>query len=256
MLPDGTIGGNGVGFIAPHLIWDDVSDEGSTIDNIHFSIRNSGGEFRAADFSSARDAASWLEQLPQGGYDILVTVDMTSADGYLFEDEVVSLADASSSPRQSYFAFTHVAVVADEISVPDFKLRRLLAQVCVNLTGAPDGTVVSMNVEHVAQSVALSQKDAFGLYGLPSVLETSVTLPEKGTLMATASGYSRTSVFITVSTVDGRVIPVTIDTPRMELGEKYQIKLDFSDISADIDLHVITISDWEEGWIVNQDQTL
>lgn len=120
-----------VGYLTPLLLWDDPADAGTTttIDDIRFTVSGTGGTTVANRFNNTEAAADWLQQLPVGDYDLLVTVDMDEANGYILEnagtrattradeelhtalpDTRVSLAEPSSSPRQSWYAVTHATV--------------------------------------------------------------------------------------------------------------------------------------------------
>ena len=123
-----------VGYLTAQLVWDDPADAGTTttIDDIRFTVSGTGGTTVAHNFTDTESAAEWLQQLPVGDYDLLVTVDMDEAHGYVLEnaatrgttradeafhtalpDTRVSLADPSSSPRQSWYAVTHATVKED-----------------------------------------------------------------------------------------------------------------------------------------------
>ena len=251
-----TAPGTPLGYISPELIWEDEEDEGTEITSVNVTIIGSDGHAKTLSFNSPEEVAEYIQQLPEGEYDLLVTVNMTPEGGYILENDVVSLLDASASPDQAFFSINHVVLKGGTVTIVECPLQRLLSRLTINLTGEPEGTVVSVQVEHVAQNVALTQKNQDGSYGVPSETGTTVVLPGQGTLMPTAAGYSRTTICITVTVPDGRVIPITVDAPGMEMGKEYQIDLMFSDISADIELSTITINDWAEGWTVNEDQTL
>ena len=133
-----------VGYLTPLLLWEDQSDGNSAIDDIRFTVSGTGGTTVANRFNNTDAAADWLQQLPVGDYDLLVTVDMDEANGYILEDAGtrattradeelhtalpdtrVSLAEPSSSPAQAWYAVTHATVKADEITVAEFHLQRL-----------------------------------------------------------------------------------------------------------------------------------
>ena len=152
-----------VGYVTPQLLWENESDSAaiSSIDNLSFQIKGNNGVTRSRSFSSVKGSADWLQQLPVGEYDILVTADMDESSGYQLVSSgssssnsltptSVSLQDFASSPRQSWYAVTHVTILDGQITVADFTLQRLLPTLTVNVTGVPSGTKVAIAVEKVA----------------------------------------------------------------------------------------------------------
>ena len=174
-----------VGYLTTQLIWDDQSDAGWPIDDIRFTVSGTGGTTVARKFSNNEAAADWLQQLPVGDYDLLVTVDMDEANGYILEnagtrattradeelhtalpDTRVSLAEPSSSPAQSWYAVTHATVKEDEIAVAEFHLQRLLSEISVIVSNVPTGAAITASVERVARDVLLTHRDGQGRYGV------------------------------------------------------------------------------------------
>lgn len=181
-----------VGYLTPQLLWEDQADAGAAIDDIRFTVSGTGGTTVANRFNNTEAAADWLQQLPVGDYDVLVTVDMDEAHGYVLEnaatrgttradaavpdgspsgstalpDTRVSLSDPSSSPRQSWYAVTHATVREDEITVAEFHLQRLLSEISVIVHNVPTGAAITASVERVARDVLLTHRDGQGRYGV------------------------------------------------------------------------------------------
>ena len=178
-----------VGYLTPLLLWDDPADAGTTttIDDIRFTVSGTGGTTVANRFNNTEAAADWLQQLPVGEYDLLVTADMDEAHGYVLEnvgadtrsttradeafhtalpDTRVSLAEPSSSPAQAWYAVTHATVREDEITVAEFHLQRLLSELSVIVHNVPTGAAITASVERVARDVLLTHRDGQGRYGV------------------------------------------------------------------------------------------
>ena len=177
--------GKPVGYVAPQLHWEDEADAAAigSVNALSFQVQGTGGVSQARSFSSIEESADWLQQLPAGEYDILVTADMDEPSGYILTTTgspaenmlvptSVSLREPASSPRQSWYAVTHVTIREEEITVADFELQRLLPTLTVNVTGVPAGTTVAIAVEQVAESVLLTEKDTNGRYGVIQSAET------------------------------------------------------------------------------------
>ena len=271
--------GTPVGYVTPQLVWEDEADTVATgaVNELSIHVKGGNGVSRARSFSSIEESADWLQQLPAGEYDILVTADMDEPSGYILTatgapaenmltPTTVSLRDAASSPRQSWYAVTHVTVREDEITVAEFKLQRLLPTLTVNVTGVPSGTTIAVTVEQVAESVLLTEKDEGGRYGViqPSVtkadfglLQPAATVPDGSAvgmekrLMPTAAGQSRSLLRITTTEADGTVLTSTADCPRMELGRYYTLDFQYTVLSPYMRFEAMTINDWTEGWTIS-----
>ena len=180
-------GNQPVGYLTPQLLWEDPADAGSPIDDIRFTVSGTGGTTVANRFNNTEAAADWLQQLPVGEYDLLVTADMDEAHGYVLEnagtdtrsttradeefhtplpDTRVSLSQPSSSPAQAWYAVTHATVKPDEVTVAEFHLQRLLSELTVIVRNVPTGAAISASVERVARDVLLTHRDGQGRYGV------------------------------------------------------------------------------------------
>ncbi len=270
--------GTPVGYVTPQLVWEDEADTVATgaVNELSIHVKGGNGVSRARSFSSIEKSADWLQQLPAGEYDILVTADMDEPSGYvltatgtpaenMLTPTTVSLREPASSPRQSWYAVTHATVKEDEITVAEFKLQRLLPTLTVNVTGVPAGTTVAIAVEQVAESVMLTDKDTNGRYGVIQSAETkadfgllspaaddATTLRLDGKrLMPTAASQSRSLLRITTTEADGNVLVSTADCPRMELGRYYTLDFQYAALAPYMRFEAMTISDWQEGWTIS-----
>ena len=280
-----------VGYLTPLLLWEEQTDtagNATTIDDIRFTVSGTNGTTVAHNFTDTESAADWLQQLPVGDYDLLVTVDMDEAHGYLLQnvgtdtrsmtradeatvttalpDTRVSLAEPSSSPRQSWYAVTHATVKADEITVAEFHLQRLLSELSVIVSNVPTGAAITASVERVASDVLLTHRDGQGRYGvadredfltvslgaLSADPDDAATLRhDDHTLMPTASGQSRCYLSLAVTTPDGTPLTYLADAPRMECGKAYVVELDYTKLRPYMLLSAFTINDWTEGWTIS-----
>lgn len=274
-----------VGYLTPQLIWDEQSDAGWPIDDIRFTVSGTGGTTVAHNFTDTESAAEWLQQLPVGDYDLLVTVDMDEANGYILEnagtrattradeelhtalpDTRVSLAEPSSSPRQSWYAVTHATVKADEITVAEFHLQRLLSELTVIVHNVPTGAAITASVERVARDVLLTHRDGQGRYGVADredymtvslgalaadPADAATLRHDDHTLMPTAGGQERCYLTLSVTTPDGTRLTYLADAPRMECGRTYVVELDYTKLRPYMLLEAFTINEWTEGWAIS-----
>ena len=279
-----------VGYLTPLLTWDDEADGGTTIDDLHFIVSGTmGGTSLTHDFNSSASAAEWLQQLPVGDYDLLVTADMDEAHGYLLEnadtrsvtrageefhtalpDTRVSLSEPSSSPRQAWYAVTHATVKPDEITVAEFHLQRLLSELTVIVHNVPTDAAITASVERVASDVLLTHRDGQGRYGVADredymtvslgalaadPADAATLRHDDHTLMPTASGQSRCYLTLSVTTPDGTRLSYVADAPRMECGKAYVVELDYLKFRPYMLLEAFTINDWTDGWAITGEIT-
>ena len=280
-----------VGYLTPLLLWDDPADAGTTttIDDIRFTVSGTGGTTVANRFNNTESAADWLQQLPVGEYDLLVTADMDEANGYILEnagtrattradeelhtalpDTRVSLAEPSSSPAQSWYAVTHATVKEDEIAVAEFHLQRLLSEISVIVSNVPTGAAITASVERVARDVLLTHRDGQGRYGVADredfltvslgalaadPADAATLRHDDHTLMPTASGQSRCYLTLSVTTPDGTRLSYVADAPRMECGKAYVVELDYTKLRPYMLLEAFTINDWTDGWAITGEIT-
>ena len=274
-----------VGYLTAQLVWDDPADANSAIDDIRFTVSGTNGTTVAHNFTDTESAADWLQQLPVGDYDVLVTVDMDEAHGYLLEnadtrsmtradeafhtalpDTRVSLAEPSSSPAQAWYAVTHATVKEDEITVAEFHLQRLLSEISVIVSNVPTGAAITASVERVASDVLLTHRDGQGRYGVADredyltvalgalaadPADAATLRHDDHTLMPTAGGQERCYLTLTVTTPDGTRLSYLADAPRMECGKAYVVELDYTKLRPYMLLSAFTINDWTEGWTIS-----
>ena len=95
--------GKPVGYLTPLLLWDDPADADTTttIDDIRFTVSGTGSTTVANRFNNTEAAADWLQQLPVGDYDLLVTADMDEAHGYVLENAGTDTRSATAPTRSS-----------------------------------------------------------------------------------------------------------------------------------------------------------
>ena len=262
--------GEPVGYVAPQLLWEDEADAAAigSINALSFQVQGANGVSRARSFSSIEESADWLQQLPAGEYDILVTADMDEPSGYvltatgspagnLLTPTTVSLKDAASSPRQSWYAVTHVTIREEEITVAEFRLQRLLPTLELSFTGVPEGYSITAKVDYTAQNALLTSKDVSGRYGIPSAGEQTIDfgkLMVEGTthsmqkrFMPTASSAERTIIHLYIVTPQGVDQDCTIDAPKMLLGQYYRLALTYDDIHPYIYIHSTDVNEWTTG---------
>lgn len=251
-----------VGYVAATFKWDQADDASGAIHSITLSFGGSGASF-SKNYNSVEDVSADLVQLPVGDYDILVTANMTEADGHILTglpatradlgSITVSLKSPASSPAQAWYGVSHVTVTEDDICVDEITLLRLLSTLTVSIDNLPSGATVVLTLSNVAENVDLTAKDAGGKYGLPSTeLVGDLNIP-KGSLrlLPTASGKERCMLTLDITSPSGVNLSSLCDAPRMEVGKSYTLNLDYNILQPYMYLTTYSISNWEVGWTVS-----
>ena len=252
-----------LGFLTAQLSWEDPTDIKTQVNNIHTIIFGSSGYVvEDASFSALEDVADWIEKLPVGEYDVLITVNMSEDDGYWQRNNVVSLVDPSSSPKQAWYAMAHASIKENEMTLAEFVLQRLLASLTITIINVPEEVSIDFIVNHMASSVNLTAKNGSGRYGLPSSVPLSVPMRQPTpmrsvtltvaaqTLLPTATNYDRTFIDMNVTDQFGTGTYYLSDTPRMDSGKSYILNLDYTELRSYMYFDTVVINDWMEGWVI------
>lgn len=249
---------DGTGSVAVALQWEQADDAATPVHSITCSV---GGFTKA--YTGAEEAASDLLQLPAGEYDILVTANMTEADGYVLSGlpatraglpEVrVSLRDPASNPSQAWFGVGHASVKEGELTLVEIKLQRLLSTLTVRIANLPEGTAITQTLSNVAGEVILTAQDGSGRYGVPgSGTVPDITIPGSAVnLLPTASGAQRCILTLSITSAAGIPLTVVCDAPRTEPGKGYILDLDYTTLQPYMYISSSSISPWADGWTVS-----
>lgn len=266
-----------VGYIVTSLLWGQNDDKGTDVDDITIGTVGSGVSF-SKHYDDVEEVSKELVQLPTGEYDMLVTVNMSDAEGFvltgmpatkgtastlLLGDVAASLKDPASSPAQAWYGLSHVMVTGETITVIEPVLQRLLSVLTLNLDNVPAGTSVTISVNNVSKKVILTAKDANGRYGLPvggdadSITLGTFTAATTGTLgvkeftmLPTVPDKERCMITIDITTPAGQHLISTGDAPRTEGGKSYTLNLDYNTLKPYMYIASSDINAWTEGWTV------
>ena len=271
---DSEYGDKAVGYLAFELYWDEYDDILSPIDGVKITASGADGFLKNYDFASPEDAADALQQIPEGTYNLLVTVDMAEKDGYIVTQSATekggnhlpattaALKDPSSSPHQSWYGIVTATVKNGEITIARFQLKRLLSMISITITGAPDGATITAEASKVAQYVELTtpkiSAESVDDVQLGSLSGGGIQKIENRTLMPTALGNDRTILTIH-TTYNGVTLTSTVDAPKMESGRYYVMEIAYNGLAPYIYVSGTDINDWQQNWtadgeILNPDE--
>lgn len=271
---DSEYGDKAVGYLAFELYWDEYDDILSPIDGVRITASGADGFLKNYDFASPEDAADALQQIPEGTYDLLVTVDMAEKDGYIVTQSATekggnnlpattaALKDPSSSPHQSWYGIVTATVKDGEITIARFQLKRLLSMISITITGVPDGATITAEASKVAQYVELTtpkiSAESVDDVQLGSLSGGGIQKIENRTLMPTALGNDRTIITL-YATYNGVTLTSTVDAPKMESGRYYVMEIAYNGLAPYIYVSGTDINDWQQNWtadgeILNPDE--
>lgn len=266
-----------VGYLVTSLLWEHEEDGSTYIDDVVVAAKN-GIASRTVHYGNQYQASNELMQLPVGEYDVLVTVNMSDADGFtitgmpatkgiasdlMLDDVIVSLKNPASSPLQAWYGIEHVSINSGKVAVAEPVLQSLLSVFSLDIDNIPAGTQVTVSVSNVAKDVILTAKDGSGRYGRPVSSEAdSITLgvynqTASGTLsikdftiLPTALGKERCIITLDITTPAGQHLICKADAPRTECGKSYTLNMDFNTLKPYMYVASSNINEWNEGWTV------
>jgi hypothetical protein len=267
---------NGVGFLGNDLDWEDIADTESIIDHLSFTVTGSNGVMEKQEFSSAEDASEWMLPLPVGEYDVLVSANMDTMNGFMVSENLPTkadhtlpsiyawLSDVSSNPDQVWHGITHVIVEKDKMTTSHTDLDRLLALFTLQIKNVPAGTVIDVKLRNAAEYVTLTEEYEPGHYGLPSksisedvtlgqlTADNALSAIDEFKVFPTATGLANTILLFHIKTNQGLELDYTGVAPAMENGCKYTLEMDYNVLNPYMLITAsTTINEWTEQWAVS-----
>lgn len=248
------------------LMWQDEEDAGTPISDVRLWMYTTDGtEIGDYHYTDAREVAKLLWPLAVGEYRFVATANFvepfvatTAASG----SQLFSLSDASASPTHAYYSVEETVVSALGVQRVRMPLKRILSELTVIITGAPDGMVFTGTVDNATIGIYPMEKKADGSFGTTAGQSMTVNIPEttaqSGTirtetlrLMPTVNGASQTTLSFQLRNSAGSTNHFTLSAPLTNIGGKYCIELNYDEMTPFIYLSPITIDNWTESWVVN-----
>ena len=272
--PSEYAGKNSVGYMTTSLQWADTADAGTRIQNFYLVFSGSGNSFSRL-YPSDEAASKQFQQLPTGDYDLLVTINMTPAEGYDFwgiptpqtkagsglGDISVSLEDSTHTPKQSWYGIGNVSIKENSIDNVDIKLQRLLPVLKLYMTNMPAGASVSFTFNDLAKEIKLtsSGNSKYGVAGNEGYAKITVDEVKTGpdgilnadyVLLPTVAGLERCEATMIITTAAGATC-YNINMPCIECSKTYNLALDYNNLKSENYINSSSINDWEDGWSVS-----
>ena len=256
----------GMGYIATALNWEQPEDAATNIEHIDFAVLGSSTSF-SKSYASAEEAAADLLAVPEGEYKLLVTVNMTTENGYTLEGMPATKADAGEQDIQvllkndgtplvqSWFGVSQVSVRDGAIVNVRLPLQRLLSPISLDITNLPGGATVQIYQSGAASSVTLTQQDADGRFGVPAPNNVGLqNISGSATyLYPTVSSWDHSELILTIITATGQQLVTVFQAPRVEVGKRYVVQFDYNELQPYMFLESSSIGRWEDTWTINGD---
>ncbi len=254
--------------LAVSAYFGDSEDWGSDLSLQELWIFNSeSGELvHNASWNDSRTLASNFLSLPQGSYMLVLGANLDQPLEIQGSESAQTLAFSldEASPFKVFSASTELNnYVPSRIVNVDMTLNRVMAELTVELQGAPQDLELAIEAVNCAEAFFPAKKNDAGQWGLPSDNIRSITTSPMGldsslrspiiSLMPTASGREWSFFHLTMTTAEGIVLETFIEAPRMDAGAKYLMSLKYQEIQAFMHLSTCPISDWTEGWVYEGD---
>lgn len=262
----------GVGFLGNDLEWEDLADIQSGINHLRFLVTGNNGVNEVREFNNPLEASEWMLELPTGEYDVLVTANMATKNGFeltettptkaalLMEPTYVKLLDIAKEPEQAWNGLAHVKVENNQMSTVHLNLDRLMALFTFKLKNVPDGTTIDVRLRNAANHVNLCEERSSGHWGVPSRTisddipvgqlnaANNLTGINEFRVFPTATGIDHTMLLLHIKTNKGIELDYEGVAPTMTNGKKYELELDYEKLTPFMYITSTSINDWTDEW--------
>lgn len=264
--------GEGDGGLSVSLDWADEADEGTEVKDVKTWIMNAadGKLVEQSRHGSAQETASERYDLSEGRYRILTTTNLvapfTLSEQTRAVDNmsnlVIGLSDPNASPEHAYYGVTDIVINKEDVHyITKSEMRRVLAELTINIKGAPEQTEITGKVLNVATGLLPLQQNEDGTFGMPTDTKEECDIPagvatsedtfitKPLLLMPTCHGYHNTNLYIILKTPDGIINRFDLQAPVIKPSGKYIVNLEYKEMKPEMNLTSVKIDDWTEGWV-------
>lgn len=260
--------GDEPGGLSVSLAWADDADQGTVVNDVKLWIFNAddGALIEEKHYGSAQEVASQRFHLAKGRYRVVAVANLiepfTTSGATDMNQLLLGLSSPSASPDHAYYGVTDITIdKPDACHACKNEMRRVLAELTINIEGVAEGTTIRGKVLNVATGFLPLKKNDDGTFGttlpakeeceIPSEAATqgNVLTTETLRLMPTANGWLTTRLFIQLVAQNGTVSSYDIEAPMMKTSGKYQINLKLDEMKPYMYLTSTKIDDWTEGWV-------
>lgn len=253
--------------ISAALSWADPADAGREIKSAHIWIYRADGDLLFQEqYDTKQAVAGDIHAVESGDYRVVTAINFhepfSLAKAEMFDSLIMKLGKSSASLEHTHYSVATVLAEKGKNIRAQLPLRRVLAELTIEVVGAPQGTTLEATVLNVADGIVPSQKENDLTWGKatdhkqlaslqPAISENGVINTETIRLMPTIGNASHTYLHLTFRLTDGTLKECLCEAPPMKSAGKYSLKLKYSELRPLLHIDPIRVNDWEEGWIVS-----
>lgn len=253
--------------ISAALSWVDPADAGRDIKSAHVWIYQSDGKLISQkQYNTKQEVALDIHPVDAGAYKVVTAINLrtpfSAEKAETFESLIIKLGQASASPEHAHYSVAEVKAETGKNIRAQLPLRRVLAELSIEVVDVPQSTMLESSVLNVADGILPSKKDDDKTWGKASNNKQLVALKPATAkngklevastrLMPTVGNVSNTYLHLMFRLADGTLRECDCEAPLMKSAGKYALKLKYSELKPFMHVNPIKINDWEEGWTVS-----
>ena len=167
--------GEGDGGLSVSLAWADEVDEGTEVEDVKTWIvkATDGTQVAQRQHGSAQEMASEHYDMSEGHYRILTTTNLVAP--FTISEQtraianmnnlVLGLSNPSASTEHAYYGVTDIIIDHENVHhIVKSEMRRVLAELTINIKGAPLHTAITGKVLNVATGLFALQQNEDGQF--------------------------------------------------------------------------------------------
>lgn len=253
--------------ISAELSWADDADKGRIINDANVWIYNAEGNLVSRKhYNTKYEVALDIIPVDAGDYTVVTAVNFvvpfTIDEGSTLAGLIQKLNQPDASPEHAHYSLTEVKAVAGSNVRAKLPLRRVMAELSIEVDGVPKGTVLEVSILNIADGIVPSIKDVDDVWGKATNNKLSVLLKpftsKNGTietgvvrLMPTVGNAQNTYLRFVFHKEDGSLCVCEAEAPLMMSAGKYILKMNFTELKPFMNVEPVRISDWEEDWTIS-----
>lgn len=247
-----------VGFFAPEFHWSNYEAAGTEIHDLMFVVDGNGLSY-TKHFYNAREVAQAPLALPVGESGVIYFANATEADGYYFEGLPVTKSAGGGitltsigRPSKPFFGgrlCVNMTENAERHATAD--LNPVMPTLTMDIFNIPDDVTIQVVLDNMAKNIVLSPlgdkwaaagSEPYGSFNLGRLSSGNSRVSQL--VLPTVATDERTSISLTISSSNAPAIQCKLYAPRIEVGRRYAVELDFLDLATEMHASSFMINEW------------
>ncbi len=250
-----------VGYFVPEFHWTDYEAVGTEIHDLMFVVGGNGLSY-TKHFYNTREAAQTSLALPVGESGVVYFANASEADGYYFEglpdtkgaDGVITLSSIGRPSRQIYGGRVCINMTENAERHANADLSPVVPALTMEIFNIPDDVTIQVVLDNMAKNIVLSPlgdkwatpgSEPFGSFNLGRLSSENSRVSQL--VLPTVATAERTSITLTILQSDAPAIECKLYAPRIEVGRKYAVDLDFLDLATEMHANSFVINEWKSA---------